>query len=151
MSLVEAWIELPAPPERVWELVMDPARLGEWVTIHRALLDADPGPPAAGMHMRQRLHLRGVNVDIEWLLVECDAPRRAVWEGRGPARSRARTEYVLLAEEGDTTQFAYRNEFQVPFGRVGAVVSAALVGGVADHEAHQTLERLHDVLTETDK
>lgn len=151
MSLVEVALELPAPPERVWSVVMDPARLGDWVTIHRALLSADAGPPAAGMRMRQRVHLRGVNVDIDWLLAECDAPRLAVWEGRGPARSRARTEYVLRPNGAERTQFAYHNEFGVPFGRLGAVVSAALVGGIAEHEARHTLERLSGLLTETDK
>ncbi|HUA12691.1 MAG TPA: SRPBCC family protein [Solirubrobacteraceae bacterium] len=149
MSLVEASIDLPARPERVWDTVMDPQRLGEWVTIHRALLSADSGPPVTGMQMRQRLHVRGVNVDIDWRLVQCRAPSLAVWEGRGPARSRAHTEYELSETADHQTHFAYRNEFHVPFGKLGAAVSAALVGGVAEHEAHHTLERLRDLLTET--
>ena len=35
-DVVSQSIEIDAPIEEVWELVMDPDRLGEWVTIHRA-------------------------------------------------------------------------------------------------------------------
>jgi hypothetical protein len=64
-----------------------------------------------------------------------------VWEGRGPARSRARSEYLLSAENGGT-RFDYRNEFRPPLGPVGALVSRALVGGIPEREARRTLERL---------
>lgn len=71
--------------------------------------------------------------------------RRAVWEGRGPARSRARTEYTLQAD-GDHTRFDYRNEFHPPLGAVGALASRALVGGMPEREAKRTLERLRALL-----
>ena len=64
-----------------------------------------------------------------------------MWEGRGPARSHAHSEYVLSAEDGGT-RFDYRNEFRPPLGPVGALVSRALVGGMPEREAKRTLERL---------
>ena len=79
--------------------------------------------------MEQAIHLRGVTLDVHWQLVECEPPLRAVWEGRGPARSRAHTEY-LLSRNGGGTQFDYHNEFRAPLGPVGALVSRALVGGI---------------------
>jgi uncharacterized protein YndB with AHSA1/START domain len=145
MSLVTASVHVPAPPERVWALVMDPRSLGEWVTIHRKLLHADPGPPRVGYEMEQQVHMRGVSLDVHWKLVECVPSRLAVWEGRGPARSRARTEYSLRPE-GSGTRFDYRNEFRVPLGPVGALVSRALVGGMPEREANRTLQRLRDHL-----
>ncbi len=141
MSLVTASIHIDAPPKEVWNMVMDSARLGDWVTIHRELRRADAGPPHVGYRMDQHVHLRGVSIDIRWKLVECDPCTLAVWEGRGPARSRAHTEYALSAE-GDGTHFDYRNEFHPPFGPIGAVVSRALVGGIPEREAEHTLERL---------
>lgn len=146
MSVVEASIVLPASPQRVWDVVMDPHRLGEWVTIHRELLAADPGPPRVGLTMRQRLHLRGVNVEIDWELGECEDARFAVWEGHGPAHSRARTEYSLSPADDRATRFDYRNEFKPPFGPLGAVVSRALIGGMAESEAHRSLEHLREIL-----
>ena len=122
-------------------MVMDPDRLDDWVTIHRKLLHADDGPPRVGYAMDQQLRLRGVSVEVHWRLVECRPSERAVWEGRGPARSHARTEYILSAEDGGT-RFDYRNEFRAPLGPLGAVVSRALVGGMPAREARRTLDRL---------
>jgi uncharacterized protein YndB with AHSA1/START domain len=141
MSLVTASTHIAAPPEDVWRTVMDPSCLGAWVTIHRKLLHADDGPPRVGYTMDQQIHLRGVSLDVHWTLVECRSGERAVWEGRGPARSRAHSEYVLSADDGGT-RFDYRNEFRPPLGPVGALVSRALVGGIPEREAKRTLERL---------
>ncbi|HME05237.1 MAG TPA: SRPBCC family protein [Solirubrobacteraceae bacterium] len=145
MSDVTASIHIDAAPAEVWKIVMDPDRLGEWVTIHRRLLHADRGPARKGFTMEQQVHMRGVSLDVHWKLVECIPCERAVWEGRGPARSRARTEYLLAAEDGGT-RFDYRNRFRAPLGPVGALVSRALVGGMPEREANRTLERLRAVL-----
>ena len=45
-------------------------RLGEWVTIHRELLSADPGPPRKGMRMQQRMSLRGAPFKVTWELAD---------------------------------------------------------------------------------
>lgn len=145
MSTVTASIHIPASPEEVWKTVMDPERLGEWVTIHRALRHTDDGPPRVGFEMDQRVHLRGVSLDVHWRLAECDPARHAVWEGRGPARSHARTEYTLEPDDGGT-RFDYRNEFRPPLGPVGALASRALVGGMPEREAIRTLERLRALM-----
>ncbi len=142
MSRVDASITIDAEPEKVWATIMDPHRLARWVTIHRRLVHADDEEPEVGYHMDQCIHLRGVTVEVHWELVECDPCRRAVWEGRGPARSRARTEYLLKEIDGKQTCFDYRNEFHAPLGPIGAIVSRALVGGIPLREANRSLERL---------
>jgi uncharacterized protein YndB with AHSA1/START domain len=141
MSLVTASIAIAAPPVDVWKIVMDPLCLGEWVTIHRKLVHADDGPPRVGYTMEQQIHMRGVSLEVHWTLVDCRPGELAVWEGRGPARSHAHSEYVLRAQDGGT-RFDYRNEFRPPLGPVGALVSRALVGGMPEREAMRTLERL---------
>src|ERR1700681_2344686 len=141
MSLVTASTQIAAAPERVWKMVMDPDRLNDWVTIHRRLVHADEGPPRVGYEMDQQVHLRGVNLEAHWKLVDFRLDKRAVWEGRGPARSHARTEYILSAVPGGT-RFDYRNEFRPPLGPLGAFVSRALIGGMPEREARRTLDRL---------
>ena len=139
MSEVITSITIDAPPEKVWEVVMNPHRLGEWVTIHRKLDSASEG------EMQQTLHLRGVNFHVHWELTACEAPHHAVWQGRGPAHSRAETEYRLTAVDGGT-RFAYRNEFKAPFGPLGAVASRALVGGLPEREARESLRNLKSLI-----
>jgi uncharacterized protein YndB with AHSA1/START domain len=141
MSLVTASIRIAAPPTEVWKIVMDPLQLREWVTIHRKLVHADEGAPRVGYTMDQQIHMRGVSLEVHWTLIECRPAELAVWEGHGPARSHARSEYLLTAEDGGT-RFDYRNEFRPPLGPVGALVSRALVGGMPEREAQRTLERL---------
>src|SRR3954453_20653921 len=113
MSEVTASIQIDAPPEAVWDVVMDPERLEEWVTIHRRLESFDESS------MDQVLCLRGVSFHVKWELASSDRPHEAMWKGRGPARSRAETEYRLEAV-GSGTRFQYRNEFKAPLGPLGA-------------------------------
>jgi carbon monoxide dehydrogenase subunit G len=141
MSLVTVSTQIAVSPQDVWRMIMDPERLGDWVTIHRRLIHADEGPPRVGYEMDQQLHLRGVNLEVHWKLIDCRTDELAIWEGRGPARSHARTEYILSAD-GDGTRFDYRNEFRAPLGPLGAIVSRALVGGMPEREAKRTLVRL---------
>ncbi len=141
MSLVTTSIHIEAPPEKVWETVMNPHCLGEWVTIHRRLLRAEDGNPHLGYRMDQQIHLRGVTLEVRWELTECVRNEHAIWEGRGPARSKAHTEY-LLSPEGEGTRFDYRNDFRPPLGPLGAIASRALVGGIPEREANRSLERL---------
>jgi len=145
VSTVTASCLIKADPQTVWEVVMDPQLLARWVTIHRRLLCADPQPVRRGFRMRQQLALRGVRVDVSWELVECEPPRLAVWEGRGPARSRAYTSYKLDAvNEG--TRFSYLNRFQPPLGLLGSVASRALVGGIPEREATRSLRALKQLV-----
>ena len=65
-----ASIQIAAAPADVWKTVMDPDRLGDWVTIHRELHHADDGPPRVGYRMDQQIHLRGVSLDVHWKLVD---------------------------------------------------------------------------------
>lgn len=142
---VAASVQIDAPPEEVWRTVLDPDRLGEWVTIHRKVNEADEGPPRKGFQMQQTLHLRGAHFKVRWTLTEVEEPERATWEGRGPAHSYARTSYRLTAADGGT-RFDYENEFHAPGGPLGAAAARALVGGASEREAKATLKKLKRLL-----
>jgi len=139
MSEVTTSIEIAAPPEAVWAVAMDAERLEEWVTIHRRLEEFTEDT------MNQVLCIRGVSFHVKWELTDADRPHRALWKGKGPARSRAETEYTLHAINSGT-RFEYRNEFKAPLGPLGAAASRALVGGVPEREANASLQRLKAIL-----
>jgi carbon monoxide dehydrogenase subunit G len=142
---VKASVQIDAPPEEVWRTVLDPNRLGEWVTIHRKVNHADPGEPRKGFQMDQTLCLRHANFKVHWTLTEAERPHRATWEGKGPAGSYARTSYRLRSD-GDGTHFEYENEFKAPGGFLGAAASRAIIGGVPEREANRSLSRLKSLL-----
>jgi uncharacterized protein YndB with AHSA1/START domain len=147
MTVVNASIEIDAPPERVYDLMLDPDCLSEWVTIHRRVNRADDGAPHEGYEMEQTLCLRGANFKVRWTLTEADRPGSATWEGRGPAHSYARTAYKLTpVDGGGRTRFDYENEFKAPGGLLGAAASRVLVGGVPQREANRSLQRLKALL-----
>jgi uncharacterized protein YndB with AHSA1/START domain len=146
MSTVEATTKINAPIERVWETVMDPERLGDWVTIHRGVTGVSSQPLATGSTMEQVLCLRGVNFHVHWELADVTAPHRAQWEGRGPAHSHATIRYELQQDGDSATTFKYTNEFRAPGGMLGNVASRVIVGGVSEREAHNSLARLKALL-----
>lgn len=135
-----------APVERVWETVMDPSRLADWVTIHRSVDEVSSVPLHRGAIMDQVLCLRGVPFHVHWTLVEVDPPHRAQWEGRGPAYSKALIRYDLTPEGEDVTRFQYTNEFTPPGGKLGVVASRVIVGATSEREAHSSLEQLKALL-----
>jgi uncharacterized membrane protein len=147
VTLVKASIDIDAPRDKVYDLALDPARLDEWVTIHRRVNSRDAGAPREGYEMNQTLHLRGANFRVNWTLTEADRPDRATWEGRGPAHSYARTSYGLRElDDGRRTRFEYENEFKAPGGFLGAAASRMIIGGVPEREAKRSLERLKALL-----
>jgi uncharacterized protein YndB with AHSA1/START domain len=146
MKRVTAAIDIDAPPEKVWEVVMDPERLKDWVTIHRKLGRASKAPLENGSTVEQTLHLRGVSIKVHWTVEEAKRPEHAVWEGRGPARARAHTSYTLSPAGNGGTRFEYANEFKPPLGPIGAAANRVLMGGVPQREADRTLHRLKELL-----
>jgi uncharacterized protein YndB with AHSA1/START domain len=136
VSEVVTSIDIDAPVEDVWRTVMDPERLGDWVTIHRRLISHSKDA------MEQVLCMRGANFKVKWHLTANDAPHHAQWNGRGPARSHAETEYRLSDNGHGGTRFDYRNEFKAPLGPLGALASHAIVGGLPAKEASASLKRL---------
>ena len=146
MTLVTASIEIDAPPERVFEFMLDPMHLKEWVTIHRRVNRADGGAPREGYEMEQTLCLRGANFKVKWKITEYEPGRHVTWEGRGPAHSYARTSYRLSDNGNGGTRFDYENEFKAPGGILGAAASRVLVGGMPQREANRSLRQLKALL-----
>lgn len=144
MSEVRAQIQIDAPRSAVWAVILDPARLHDWVTIHRHLGHHDTGPPRVGFKMTQTLSLRGAPFRVKWELVRCDPPGSAEWHGKGPAGSHAETEYRLTDHDGGT-RFDYRNEFAAPLGLLGRVAQRAVAGDIPQVQAHRSLERLKEL------
>ena len=144
MPVVHTSIDLDAPPEKVWEVVSDLDRTGDWVTIHRGFPE---GAPAfhQGAEFKQTIEVAGASFDVTWQLADVREPELVEWNGVGPAGTKARSVYRLHAANGGT-RFDYENEFTLPGGSVGEAVGSVL-DGRAKREADESLEKLRSIVT----
>jgi len=160
MPAVVSEIEIAAAPEAVWEVVMDPHRLGDWVTTHHALGDGAPRELSEGSTFKQTLKLSGARFEVEWTVVECDRPRRIVWDGDGPKGSSAKVRYGLepIGGEGgerggdgggEATTFSYENEFELPGGALGRLAGRTVGAATAKREAERSLVNLKRLIEST--
>ena len=140
MADVHTSIDIAAPVQRVWELVTDLERLGEWVSIHRDFPEPPPPEVEEGTRFRQTLAVAGTPFAVEWTAVDVDGPQRLAWQGAGPAGATARTTYSLSAQN-EGTRFEYENDFRLPAGEVGEAASG-VVAAYAAREADESLSRL---------
>jgi carbon monoxide dehydrogenase subunit G len=141
---VERTTHIAAPPKAVYDVVMDPARLKDWVTIHQRLEGPCPSPLEQGSQLTQLLKLAGRGFKVHWHVVENEPCEHVVWEGRGPVASHARVEYRFDANEAGT-QFSYVNEFDLPGGPLGRFAGRA-VARVTQKELDGSLQRLKQLV-----
>src|SRR5688572_28221617 len=112
MAKMQTSIDIAAPLQRVWDLVTDLERLGDWVSIHRDFPEPPPAEVREGTSFQQTLAVAGTPFAVEWTAVEVHG-----------------------------TRFAYENEFKLPAGEVGEAASG-VVSGYAEREADASLGRL---------
>jgi carbon monoxide dehydrogenase subunit G len=141
---VERTVQLAAPPARVYDLVMDPSRLGDWVTIHHHLEGAPPARLEHGSKLTQWLRIAGRRFKVRWTVVENEPRVRVVWEGRGPVATHALVEY-RFTPNGDGTRFSYVNEYELPGGPLGWLAGRT-VARVTAKELDATLRRLKSLV-----
>lgn len=143
---VERTREIAASPERVYDVVMDASRLGEWVTIHAYVSDAPEGQLVEGSRLKQGFRLAGLPFDVQWEVVRAERPALARWLGAGPLGSRAEVLYDLApAAGGGRTRFHYVNAFELPGGALTLGVRPMIVAQ-AGREVDATLRRLAALL-----
>lgn len=141
---VERSIEIAAPPEAVYEVVMDASRLGEWVTVHKELVHAPERLLEEGDELAQKLKVAGKAFKVSWTVAKAERPRDVEWEGRGPMGTKARVSYDLEPRSGGTC-FNYVNEYELPGGALGKL-GAKAVARTAGKEADRTLVKLKGLL-----
>ena len=143
---VEREIEIAAPPKKVYDLIADAGRLGEWVTIHQHVEGEAQAELKKGSELTQCLKLAGKGFKVRWKVVEASPPHRLAWDGKGPVRSHARVVNELAPTNGGT-RFSYTNEFDLPGGPLGRM-AGPMVKRATGGELEKSLRRLKALLEE---
>lgn len=140
---VEREIDIAAPAEDIYQVIMDPHRLKDWVSIHERLEDA-PESLRKGSTLTQSLKLAGRKFKVDWTVVKNDRPSHVVWEGKGPLGSKAKAVYDFSESDG-VTHFKYLNEYNLPGGPLGKMAGPA-VRRVTGKELDRSLENLRKLV-----
>jgi carbon monoxide dehydrogenase subunit G len=141
---VERTTHIAATPRELYDVVMDPRRLGDWVTIHHHLEGSPRIPLQKGSELTQCLKLAGRSFKVHWHVIQNAPCEHVVWEGRGPLASHARVEYRFDSNDGGTN-FSYVNEYDLPGGPLGRVAGRA-VSRVTQKEVDGSLQRLKQLV-----
>lgn len=144
---VHETVELDASPEEVWEKLMDPRFLEEWVTAHREIKEMPDLPLEVGESFVQKLGVGPVSFKVTWEVCEADRPAKARWHGSGPGGSTATVTYELSETDGGT-RFEYRNDYELPGGFVGRAAKKAVSSAAGSREARKSLKRLQKVFSD---
>jgi len=121
-------VHVEAPPEEVWRVVSDVARMGEWSPECRKVVLLGGGPVREGLRM-VGVNRRGLAVWPTLSTVVRLEPARAVaWKTR---ESAATWTYELEPEEGGTRLSGRRD---LDGFSLLTRVAAPLIGGAAGHD-----------------
>ena len=142
---VEREVDIAASPQDIYDIVMDPRRLKDWVSIHEKLESAPDGAVRKGSKIVQYLKLAGRSFKVEWTVTENDKAKRVVWEGKGPLRSKAKVVYDMSDATEQGTHFVYLNEYDLPGGGLGKMAGPA-VRRVTGKELDASLEKLKKIV-----
>ena len=138
---VSAYGIVPAPPERVWDLLCDTSRYADWVDGTEAVTRTD-GPARQGSTYDELNPVLGPwKARSRWTVTEFDAPRRQVHSGTGlPLTS----EFLVIFEvtpEGDSSGVTLTLRATPGMGAVGGAF-AALMKGQIDRDNRRSVENL---------
>lgn len=90
---------IPAPPEKVWQVLADPGSYGHWVVGSKRIRDADPSWPAPGSRFHHTVGFGPFTVSDHTESLAYDPPRRL--ELRAHARPLGLAKVVLELEPAD--------------------------------------------------
>jgi len=137
MASVEVTAAAGVRPRQAWDQIKDPARLGDWLTVHEEWQGSVPEVLTAGVVVVGIVNVKGIRNRVEWTVTTADPPRALTMVGTGPGGSRFEMRFTVRAD-GDGSVLGIRLTLSGPpfFGPVGAVAAK-----VAKADVEESLRR----------
>lgn len=143
MGRIEQTVELPAAPQDVWDVAADPARFGEWLTMHRAWQGDPPESIAAGDTVTAVVAVAELPFTIVWTVQEYTPPSAVRLSGTGLAGVAVSIalEIAPAGAGGSTAAIGVQFDGQLVEGPIGQAVERA-----ARQELQASADRLRELL-----
>jgi uncharacterized protein YndB with AHSA1/START domain len=114
--------EMVSPPGRLWPLIVDFSRHGEWLVGHDRFVTEPPAEPVVGATFVQRGTLKGVSGAVTWTIERLEADRLLELSGTGPMGIRLAARFEL-SPDGSGAQVVCRYDVEGP-PMIGLLVRA---------------------------
>lgn len=133
MGSIEKSATFPVSPEKLWAVVGDPNRFGDWLNMHQKWKGDVPAELKRGDTIVEVVSVMNMPNTISWTVEEYDAGRLVKLSGTGMAGVRiSMTAAVSGDAESSTLDLITTFEGQMLVGAIGAAVERA---GLADLDA----------------
>lgn len=128
-----------APQQQVWDVISDPSRFEEWLTLHEKWKTEPPTRLEAGSTMSEVLSIMNMPNTIDFTVSEFDAPNKTSFSGTGMAGAEI-TFTLRVDADGESGSTAYIDAQFVSQMMVGAV------GGAIERASKKELDASLDKL-----
>ena len=140
MPNIERTITTDAPPDRVWRYLSDFTTAKEWDPVTTSTV-REQGDGGVGTVYRNVWRMLGQELEIEYTVVEHDAPHLLRLRGSTPSLELVDT--IIVEPEGSGSTVVYREEF-TPQGvaKLAIPLMPLMLRNLADDTAEGIEERL---------
>jgi carbon monoxide dehydrogenase subunit G len=126
MGKIEKTVEFDAAPDKVWAVVSDPSRFGEWLNMHKSWKGDPPTEFTKGSQATAVVSLLNMPNTITWTVEEYDPPTSVKLTGTGMAGVKvAITLGVEPSGTGSAMSLTAEFEGQMLVGAIGQAVEKA--------------------------
>src|SRR5215217_7664099 len=120
MGQINASVELPAAPDKVWQEFSNPNNFEKWLTIHTKWKGEVPAEFAQGAQATEVVTMLGMPNTITWTVDEFEAPSKLVISGTGMAGVKVSFRLSVEASgEGSTATIDAEFKGQMIIGALG--------------------------------
>lgn len=144
MAKITRNIEIQAPPEVVFEALINWSALSDWSTVTVSHDGADRGS-GVGEEFDQQIRIAGVPLQTHWRVVEFNPPQSLTYEVTAMAAGR-----MTLRQQVSPSATGSRVEFDVdydlPGGFLGEALNRVFVERRNEREVEHSLQNLKDLL-----
>lgn len=141
MPKIRSEIQIDAPPERVWEILVDPMRLPQFNATIVEVSGATGRLDEVGAKYQAVTKVYGRRIEGPWEVTEVVPLRRMVQRGSAAGGASAIVDGTLEPSDGGT-RAAVEVDYQLPAGFLGDIANKLFVERSVERDVRHTMENL---------